>query len=64
MKFDKPAIKNIALNRFHDKHYDTPLDLVIYAIEVWMAENGLEIIEASQGEAAGEASSNPAKQQN
>ena len=43
MLFDKKRIKQIALNRFHDKHFDSPLDLVLHAIKVYLEENGLEI---------------------
>jgi hypothetical protein len=40
---DKKAIKNIALDRFHDKEYASLFDLTIHAVEIWLKENKLEI---------------------
>ena len=53
LKINKKKVKQIALSRFHDKHFDTPLDLVVHAIEVWLKEGGLKIVkvpdDATQG---------------
>lgn len=45
MIFDKAAIKQIALNRFHDKYFETPLDLLLHAVEVYMKERNLDIVD-------------------
>lgn len=45
MKLDKERIKEIALNRFHDKHHGSVYDCFTDALEVWMGEVGLVLLD-------------------
>lgn len=42
--FDQKKIKEIALSRFHDKHFDTPIEFAIFCVEVYLKENGCIIV--------------------
>ena len=50
MKIDKDKIIQIAISRFHAKHYNSVYDCFTDALEVYLDQEGLMIIKAPDEE--------------
>lgn len=44
IKLNKEEIREIALNRFHDKFHESIYDVWTDALEAWLGKNGYKIV--------------------